>query len=62
MSNNKAGATQQSLPWDICPDCGSEETVPVWNTPAKFRKGMSPDYVGCTDCNEMERTEGWGDE
>lgn len=62
MTGSGTATRQNNLPWEICPNCGSESTVPVWNTPAKFREGMSPDYVGCTDCNEMEQTEDWGDE
>lgn len=51
-----------SLPWTTCPNCGSDATIPVWNTVDKFRKEMTPDYVGCTECHEMERTEDWGDD
>jgi len=62
MSDDATPSGGDGQEWDECPNCESKNIVPVWNTVSKFRKGMEPDYVGCRDCNEMERTESWGQE
>lgn len=39
-----------------CENCGSDDTIPVWSEASEFRMGLDPEYIGCLDCHEMERT------
>lgn len=40
---------------DNCPNCGSDEVVKVWESVILQEAGMPPKFIGCLDCNEMER-------
>jgi len=31
--------------------------IPVWEDPADYQRGKSPDYLGCTECHTMRPVE-----
>lgn len=43
-----------------CPTCGVRDfigegsLIPVWENPVDYQRGENPDYIGCTECHEME--------
>lgn len=39
---------------DECVNCGSTQTIPVWEDPEDHGEAQ-PDYVGCTSCSTMVR-------